>query len=113
IAIGEDVYRGEQVPLAVRRCLTGFRPRIRCLGHAAVAELADAQDSGSCTHKVWRFDSSRPHSKPRFWRGFSCAKDRSINSINRPGISTIGARAPGEILQERAMEFPGIEFFDG
>ena len=30
--------------------------------HAAVAELADAQDSGSCTHKVWRFDSSQPHS---------------------------------------------------
>ena len=26
-----------------------------------MAELADAQDLGSCTLVVWRFDSSRPH----------------------------------------------------
>ena len=28
---------------------------------AAVAELADALDSGSSVQKTWRFDSSRPH----------------------------------------------------
>ncbi len=28
---------------------------------AAVAKLADAQDSGSCVQKTWRFNSSQPH----------------------------------------------------
>src|SRR5436305_1434024 len=30
---------------------------------AAVAELADALDSGSSVQKTWRFDSSRPHTQ--------------------------------------------------
>src|SRR5437868_4616565 len=37
---------------------------------AAVAELADAQDSGSCVQKTCRFDSCRPHPCPGLPRAF-------------------------------------------
>ncbi len=33
---------------------------IVCSCIAGVAELADAQDLGSCVQVTWRFDSSRP-----------------------------------------------------
>ena len=32
--------------------------------HAVVAELVDALDSGSSGHKLWEFESPRPHRKP-------------------------------------------------
>ncbi len=31
--------------------------------NAGVAELADAQDLGSCRPSLWRFESSRPHGR--------------------------------------------------
>lgn len=52
--------RSVQLPLAP--FLHG-RNWLSFASHADVAELADAQDSGSCGSKIpWRFDPSHPHS---------------------------------------------------
>ena len=43
---------------------------------AAVAKLADAQDSGSCVQKTWRFNSSQPH-----WSFPSFGVSRTIKNL--------------------------------
>jgi hypothetical protein len=41
--------------------LTGWRKKLIWVFAADVAELADAQVSGTCGLSPWRFDSSHPH----------------------------------------------------
>lgn len=43
---------------------------MRGLLRAAVAELADAQDLGSCIFPMYGFKSHRPHYKSPYFRGF-------------------------------------------
>ena len=58
---------GSESPLVLELCSlhsTGYYVTLRPIT-AAVAELADALDSGSSGSKIpWRFDSSQPHFNP-------------------------------------------------
>ena len=50
--------------------------------YADMAELADAQDLGSCVFVTWRFESSYPHRKPNKTL-FKLLKRKMKKSVDR------------------------------
>ena len=97
-------------PLPLRAAMCDVTSQVAT--HAGVAELADAQDSGSCArYRAWRFNSSHPHSGGdlRDHRRFFFASAGSQTRLTLATFSRTGPLPPS--MADLAAPYPPFSGF--